>query len=184
MIVRCSFPSAAAAALLMLATAGCGPSPAPITQAPPPAPRGTPEVRYNEGNGRGPTVAGNAGGNSMPDRPAPAPGAGGGGPRANAPQKARQMELLERIRKADPQFNTIDKAVMNEDNDLALILDRRVQLDDVPKLLKAMLAQMAKEFPGEDLDVIAYAPSQPPLKIGTGHLDARTREVTYTAARR
>ncbi len=94
------------------------------------------------------------------------------------------MELLERIRKADPQFNTIDKAVMNEDNDLALILDRRVQMDDVPKLLRAMLAQMAKEFPGEDLDVIAYAPSQPPLKIGTGHLDARTREVTYTAARR
>ena len=94
------------------------------------------------------------------------------------------MELLERIRKADPQFSTIDKAVMNEENDLALILDRRVQMDDVPKLLKAMLVQMGKEFPGEDLDVVAYAPSQPPLKIGAGHLDARTHEMTYTAAAR
>ena len=164
-------------AVTLLVTAGCGPAPAPVTQAPTPAPRGTPEIRYNSGENRGPAVAG--GGMPANERPAN-PGA----PRANAPQRQRQMELLERIRKADPQFNTIDKAVMNEENDLALILDRRVQIDDVPKLLKAMLIQMNKEFPGEDLDVIAYAPSQPPMKIGTGHLDARTREMTYTAARR
>ena len=167
------------AAAVSLATAGCGRAPAPTTQAP--TPRATPEVRYNSGDNRGPsTTAG--GGASVPDRPANS--GGGGAPRANASQRQRQMELLERIRKADPQFSTIDKAVMNEENDLALILDRRVQMDDVPKLLKAMLVQMGKEFPGEDLDVVAYAPSQPPLKIGTGHLDARTREMTYTAAAR
>ncbi len=165
-----------AAAVCLLATAGCGPSPAPVTQAPP-APRATPEVRYNSGDNRGPAVAG--GNVPAPNRPM-----NSGGPRADGSQRQRQMELLERIRKADPQFNTIDKAVMNEENDLALILDRRVQLDDVPKLLKAMLAQMVKEFPGEDLDVIAYAPSQPPLKVGTGHYDARTREMSYVPARR
>jgi hypothetical protein len=45
-----------------------------------------------------------------------------------------------------------------------------------------MLTQMAREFPGEDLAVLAYTPSNPPRKIGTGRLDARTRDMTYTAA--
>ena len=169
----------AAALALTAAMTGCGPAPSPTTQAPPP-PRPPPEIRYNPGDNRG-QVAPPPGAPASPVRPA---NPNGGAPRADASQRARQMELLERIRKADPQFNTIDKAVMNEENDLALILDRRVQLDDVPKLLKAMLGQMVREFPGEDLDVIAYAPSQPPLKIGTGHFDARTREISYVAARR
>lgn len=158
-----------AAVLLSVAVAGCGPAPAPTTQTAP-RPGATPEVRYNPGDNRGPS--------SAPDRP------NNPGPRASADQRQRQMDLLERIRKADPQFNTIEKAMMNSDNDLGLILDRRVQMDDVPKLLKAMLAQMAKEFPNEDLEVIAYAPSNPPLKIGTAQLNARTREATYTPARR
>lgn len=165
-------------AVAALATAGCGPAPAPLTQAPPP-PRPPAEVRYNTGDNRAQTGA-----PGSPASPVRQVNPNNGSPRADAPQKARQMELLERIRKADPQFSTIDKAVMNEENDLALILDRRVQMDDVPKLLKAMLGQMVREFPGEDLDVIAYAPSQPPMKIGTGHFDARTREISYTAARR
>ena len=36
------------------------------------------------------------------------------------------------------------------------------------------------EFPGEDLTVLAYTPSNPPRKIGTGLLNARTRDMTYT----
>jgi hypothetical protein len=42
---------------------------------------------------------------------------------------------------------------------------------------------MAKEFPGEDLTVVAYAPSEPPRKIGTAHLNARTRDMSYTPQR-
>ncbi len=95
-------------------------------------------------------------------------------------QRQRQAEFLNRLRSADPQFKTIDKAVLNEQNELGLILDRSVDLDSVPALMRTMLAQMAKEFPGQDLNVIAYAPSNPPLKIGTAHLDARTRDMTYT----
>jgi len=38
---------------------------------------------------------------------------------------------------------------------------------------------MAKEFPGQDLTVVAYAPSNPPMKIGTARLDARTRQMSY-----
>jgi hypothetical protein len=41
------------------------------------------------------------------------------------------------------------------------------------------LTEMAREFPGEDLTVLAYAPSKPPRKIGTAHLDSRTREMSY-----
>jgi hypothetical protein len=35
--------------------------------------------------------------------------------------------------------------------------------------------QMAKAFPGQNLTVIAYAPSEPPMKIGTARLNARGR---------
>ena len=94
--------------------------------------------------------------------------------------KERQAEFLNRIRSADPQSRTIERALINDRNELGLILDRSVQLDDIPKLMKSMLTQMAKEFPGEDLTVIAYTPSNPPRKIGTGRLDARSREMNYT----
>ena len=42
-----------------------------------------------------------------------------------------------------------------------------------------MLKQMAGTFPNQDLTVLAYAPSDPPRKIGTAHLDAQTREMSY-----
>ena len=97
-----------------------------------------------------------------------------------ASQKQRQAEFLNRLRQADPQFKTIDRAVINGQNELGLILDRSVPMDSVPALMRTMLAQMVKEFPGQDLTVIAYAPANPPLKIGTAHLDLRTRETSYT----
>ena len=99
---------------------------------------------------------------------------------AGASQKQRQAEFLNRLRAADPQSQTIDRAVLNGQNELGLILDRRVSLDSIPALMRTMLAQLAKEFPGQDLDVVAYAPSDPPTKIGTAHLDARTRDMSYT----
>ena len=113
-------------------------------------------------------------------RPSDAPSYPSGN--AGGSQRQRQAEFLNRLRTADPQFKTIDKAVLNEQNELGLILDRSVSMDAIPTLMKTMLGQMAKEFPGQDLDVIAYAPSNPPMKIGAGHLDARTRDMTYTKA--
>jgi hypothetical protein len=94
--------------------------------------------------------------------------------------RQRQADFLNRIRAADPQQTTIDRALLNEQNELGLILDRRVEMDKVPDLMRAMLKQMAGEFPGEDLTILAYAPSSPPAKIGTAHLNARTRDMTYT----
>ena len=94
--------------------------------------------------------------------------------------KQKQAEFLNRIRAADPEGKTIDRALINDQNELGLILDRSVQLDDIPKLMKSLLTQMAREFPGEDLTIVAYTPSNPPRKIGTGRLNARTRDMTYT----
>jgi hypothetical protein len=94
--------------------------------------------------------------------------------------KQRQAEFLNRIRAADPQQRTIDRALLNEQNELGLILDRSVELNKIPDLMRGMLTQMANEFPGQDLTVLAYAPSQPPRKIGTARLNAKTRDMSYT----
>ncbi len=94
--------------------------------------------------------------------------------------RQRQLAFLDRIRGADPQGRTIDRALLNEQNELGLILDRTVEMKDIPALMKTMLTQMAAEFPGEDLTVIAYTPSNPPRKIGTAHVNAKTRDMTYT----
>jgi len=90
------------------------------------------------------------------------------------------VAFLNRIREADPQQRTIERALINEHNELGLILDRSVEMDKIPALMRTMLTQMAREFPDENLIVIAYTPSNPPRKIGTARLNARTRDMTYT----
>ena len=95
--------------------------------------------------------------------------------------KQRQVAFLNRLRAADPQGRTIDRALLNEQNELGLILDRSVEMDKIPALMRTMLTQMAREFPGEDLTVLTYTPSNPPRKIGTARLNAATRDMTYTA---
>jgi hypothetical protein len=97
--------------------------------------------------------------------------------------RQRQAAFLRRLRAADPQNQTIERAVFNEQNDLGLILNRRVDLDAIPKLMRSVLVQMARAFPGQDLTVLAYAPSNPPHLIGTARLNARTRDMTYTPER-
>lgn len=93
-----------------------------------------------------------------------------------------KMRFLNRLREADPQYQTIERAVMNEQDELGLVLSRSVAVDDIPKLMRSILKQMAAEYPGEDLIVVAYASSNPPMKLGTARLDASTREMTYTPA--
>jgi hypothetical protein len=72
--------------------------------------------------------------------------------------------------------------VLNEQNELGVVLNRHVDMDAVRPLMRTLLTQMAKAFPGHDLTVIAYAPAQPPMPIGTARLNARTRQMTYTPA--
>jgi len=89
---------------------------------------------------------------------------------------------LHRLRQADSRYETIDKAILNEQNELGVILNQHVEMEAVRPLMRTLLTQMAKAFPGQPLTVIAYAPSEPPLKIGTARLNARTRQMTYTPA--
>jgi hypothetical protein len=96
--------------------------------------------------------------------------------------RQRQVAFLHRLRQADPRYQTIEKAVLNADNELGVILNRHVEMDAVRPLMKTLLTQMAKAFPGQHLTVIAYTPSEPPMKIGTARLNARTRQMTYTPA--
>jgi hypothetical protein len=96
--------------------------------------------------------------------------------------RQRQLEFLHRLRQADPRYQTIEKAVLNEQNELGVILNRQVEMSAVRPLMRTILTQMAREFPGQDLTVIAYAPTQPPMQIGTARLHARTRQMTYTPA--
>ena len=91
----------------------------------------------------------------------------------------RRASLLNRIRSSDPDKAIIERAMINDQNELGLILSRKTNLDEVPKLMKAMLSQMAQDFPGQDLTVVAYTPTNPPHTIGTGRLNARTREMSY-----
>jgi hypothetical protein len=97
--------------------------------------------------------------------------------------KQRQIEFLNRIRKADQKHQTIERALFNEQNELGLILNRGVEMDKIPSLMRSMLVQMARAFPGRDLTVLAYTPSNPPRKIATARLNARTRDMTYTPER-
>lgn len=69
--------------------------------------------------------------------------------------------------------------MLNEQNELGLVLDGSVGMDRIPELMSTMLTQMSREFPDQDLTVLAYAPSNPPRKIGTAHLDGRTRKMSY-----
>jgi hypothetical protein len=94
--------------------------------------------------------------------------------------KQHQVAFLKRIRRADPQHQTIERAVFNQQNELGLVLSRTVEMDKISALMRSMLVQMAREFPNQDLTVLAYAPSNPPRKIGTARLNARTRDMTYT----
>lgn len=94
----------------------------------------------------------------------------------------RRAELLTRIRAADPNKATIERALLNEQNELGLILNRQTDLADVPKLARAMLAELDKTFPGQDHVVVAYAPTDPPRPVGTARLNAQTRDMTYTPA--
>ncbi len=124
-----------------------------------------------------------AGCDSRPTAAAPRADAGQSAP-APAPSrlaKEKQADFLNRIRAADPDGHTIDRALLNERNELGLVLDRSVEMDKIPALMRLMLTKMAAEFPGQDLTVLAYAPSDPPRRIGTARLDARTRDMTYTA---
>jgi len=94
--------------------------------------------------------------------------------------RQRQIVFLNELRTAEPSYRTIQKAVLNRNNELGLILSRNVEMDSIPPLMRSILTRMAKEFPGQDLTIVAYAPSNPPLPIGSARYDAQSRQMSYS----
>lgn len=94
--------------------------------------------------------------------------------------REKQVAFLNQIRSADPDARTIDRAMINEQNELGLILDRTMEMEKIPALMRLMLTKMAAQFPGEDLTILAYTPSSPPRRLGTARLNSTTRDMTYT----
>ena len=108
-------------------------------------------------------------------------GRNGAASSATASPRERQAAFLQRIRSSDPQFRTIDRALFNERNELGVVLNRGVEMDAIPQLMRSLLTQMAREFPGQDLTVLAYAPTEPPRRLGVARLDARSGQMTFKA---
>jgi hypothetical protein len=98
--------------------------------------------------------------------------------------RQRQLDFLNQVRSSDPQREVIDRAVFNGRNELGLIVDRTVEMQKIPPLMRTLLTKMARQFPNQDLTIVAYAPSDPPLKLGTAHLDARTGDMAYSSEHR
>jgi len=94
--------------------------------------------------------------------------------------RQRQMEFLNEMRSFDPQHEVIDRAIFNQANELGIIVNRTVVMEKIPPLMRTLLKKMAEQFPHRDLTILAYAPADPPLKIGTAHLDARTGDMSYS----
>ena len=94
--------------------------------------------------------------------------------------RQRQLDFLNQIRSSDPQHEVIDRAVFNERNELGLIVDRTVDMEKIPPLMRTFLTKMAQQFPNQDLTIVAYAPSDPPLKLGTARFDVRTGDMAYS----
>jgi hypothetical protein len=111
--------------------------------------------------------------------PLPAQREQGSGGSATA-LRQRQIAFLNEIRTADPSYRAIQKAVLNQNNELGLILSRNVEMDSIPGLMRSILTRMAREFPGEDVTIVAYAPSNPPLPIGSARYDAQSRQMSYS----
>ena len=96
-------------------------------------------------------------------------------------QREHQSAMLSRIRQSDPRSEVIERALFNDRDELGVILNRNVPMDDISRVMKSLLTQMAQEFPGRDLTIAAYAPTDPPARLGVARLDARTRQMTYTS---
>jgi hypothetical protein len=93
--------------------------------------------------------------------------------------RQRQMAFLNEIRSFDPQHEVIDRAIFNQANELGIIVNRSVEMQKIPPLRRTLLTKMAEQFPNQDLTVLAYAPTDPPLKLGTAHLAAPTGDMSY-----
>jgi hypothetical protein len=100
---------------------------------------------------------------------------------AEAPESARRhWSYLNRIRQDDSLSGLIDRTRLSDGGEVGVILFSSVTPDKIPALMRQVMAEMAQEFPREEVTLSVYAPSSPTRKIGIAHLDGQTGQMTYT----
>jgi hypothetical protein len=97
----------------------------------------------------------------------------------NGKSNLRQVIVLNRLAKQDPGHLSIDRATITDQNDVGVNLNKNVEMDKVPDLMRSIVDKLGQEFPEEDLTIAAYA-SDPPHRVGKAHRDAKTKETSYT----
>jgi hypothetical protein len=92
--------------------------------------------------------------------------------------KQRQIEFLNPIPKSDPQHRTIERALFNDRNEPGLILNRSVELDKVPALMRTVITPDGARVSRSGFNRSRLCPFHPPAQDGTARLNARTRDMT------
>ncbi len=92
----------------------------------------------------------------------------------------KRWTYLNRIRQGDAFSNAIARTMVNDRNQLGVVLYEHVAPEQVGPLLKQVLAEMAQEFPQQDMTMVAYKTGTPPHELGTAQLDGKTGEAIYT----
>lgn len=68
----------------------------------------------------------------------------------------------------------------HETQHLEVFLNPNLPMDQVPQTMREIVAEISRMLPEQNLVVVAYAPANPPRRLGTALLDAGTGEVTFT----
>ena len=100
---------------------------------------------------------------------------------AEVPESTQQRWThLNRTRQIDAFNTVISRTLLEKQGELGVVLYSSVMPDKVPVLMRQLMAEMAKEFPDEDMTIGVYGSGSPPRKIGTAHVDGKTEETSYT----
>lgn len=103
---------------------------------------------------------------------------------------ARAAEVPESIQEKWTHLNrirqneslSIERTLVNEQNQLGIVFDATVAPDKVEGLMQKVMTEMAHEFPQEDIDVTAYHSSNPPRPLGIAHVNGQSGQITFTPA--
>jgi hypothetical protein len=98
----------------------------------------------------------------------------------NVTREARGASFLTRIRVADPDYRLVLMAGLKE-NELSLLLSRFVKTDEIPTLVTGLAGLLSKQFPGENLTVVAFRPNVPLTEAGIAHVNGGTGQISYVA---
>ncbi len=99
------------------------------------------------------------------------------------PARQQQWTYLNRLRQGEAFNSAIARTMVNEKNRLGLVLFSRVQPDEVPELMRKIMAEMAQEFPHQEITLGVYEEAVPPREIGEAQLNGETGETEYVAAK-